>query len=155
MPRPRHQKGSLQIRKQGGQRKYVALWRDAQGERQFKTIGLVSRMKKSSAEEELARLVAPINERAIDPLVSDFVNGVYLAFCRENWKESTRSTTEQRLATHVLADLGTRRISELRRDLMQAWLKLKALEPNSHTGRANSHSLVAHLRWDLKPILFT
>lgn len=153
MPRPRNQKGSLQIRTQGGVKKYVALYYGPDGRREFKTIGSVSRMKKSTAEAELAKLVAPINERAHDPLVSDFIDGVYLPFCRQNWKESTRDTTEQRLRTHVTADLGERRISELRRDLLQKYLRGKADEPNKRTKALNSHSLVAHLRWDLKHIL--
>jgi integrase len=110
-------------------------------------------MLKTTAEQELAKLVAPVNEVSADPLVADFINGVYLPFCRETWKDSTRVTTEQRLRTHVIAEWGGKRVSDLRRDMMQKWLKLKASETNPRTQRPNSYSLVAHLRWDLKHVL--
>jgi integrase len=110
-------------------------------------------MHKTTAEQEIAKLVAPVNEVATDPTVASFVNGVYLPFCRQTWKESTRFTTEQRLRTHVVGDLGDKRISELRRETMQQWLGRKASELNPRTNRPNSYSLVAHLRWDLKHIL--
>jgi integrase len=153
MGRPRHQKGSLQIRKQGNRRVWVALYRDSAGIRRWKTLGLVSKMQKTTAEQEMAKLVAPVNEISGDPVVADFVNGVYLPFCRETWKDSTRETTEQRLRTHVVDELGEKRVSELRRDMMQQWLKRKASDINPRTNRLNSYSLVAHLRWDLKHIL--
>lgn len=153
MGRPRRQKGSLQVRTQGTRRVWVALYRDSAGIRRWKTLGLISKMKKTTAEQELAKLVEPVNERSSDPTVAEFVNGVYLPFCRETWKDSTRFTTEQRLRTHVLGELGQKRVSELRREMMQRWLKAKAAETNPRSKRPNSHSLIAHLRWDLKHIL--
>lgn len=153
MGRPRHQKGSLQIRKQGKRRVWVALYRDASGTRKWKTLGLVSKMNKTTAEQEMAKLVAPVNQVSEDPVLADFVNGVYLPFCRETWKDSTRETTEQRLRTHIVAGLGERRVTELKRMMLQEWLKKKATDTNHWTGRRNSHSLVAHLRWDLKHVL--
>jgi hypothetical protein len=153
MARPRRQLGSLQIRIQGGQKKYVALYYDAEGKRRFETIGLVSRMKKGTAEARLSELVAPINERGIDPPLKAFVDGVYLPFGRETWKASTAFTTEQRIRTHVVGDLGSKRISELRRQILQEWLTAKARTNNPRTERPASHSLIAHLRWDIKHIL--
>lgn len=153
MGRPRYQKGSLQIRKQGNRRVWVALYRDRAGVRRWKTLGLVAKMQKGTAEQEMAKLVVPLNEMSFDPMVSDFVNGVYLPFCRETWKDSTRETTEQRLRTHMVGELGEKRIAEMRREMMQQWLKRKASDINPRTNRPNSHSLVAHLRWDLKHIL--
>lgn len=153
MARPRRQRGSLQIRIQGGQKKYVALYYDAEGKRRFETIGLVSRMKKGTAEARLAELVAPVNARGFDPTVKAFIESVYLPFGRETWKASTAFTTEQRVRTHIVGEFGNKRVSELRRQFLQEWLTSKARTKNPRTERPASHSLIAHLRWDIKHIL--
>lgn len=56
--RKRFQKGSL--RKLG--KVWIAQWRE-DGHRRKKTLGLVSKMTKSAAEEEMAKILAPINAR--------------------------------------------------------------------------------------------
>ena len=141
----RNQKGSLQKRKQGKRQMWVALWWEGD-KRKFATIGQVSKMTKATAEQEMAKLVQPINIRPNIPTVAEYVNGVFLPFKRRAWKESTRDTTEQRLRTHLIADLGNRMVSDLKRDNMAEWLDEKAK-------KIVSKSLVAHLRWDLKAIL--
>ena len=118
----------------------MALYRDEKGSRRYKTLGMVSRMSKTTAEEELAKLVAPVNKAPNDPTLREYVNGVYLPFCREKWKSSTKQTSEQRLRTHLLADLGDISISRLRRDGMTAYLKEKLSEPNALTGKPNFYT---------------
>jgi integrase len=143
----RHQKGSLQIRKHGGIRKYVAFYYGADGKRVCVTIGQVSKMSKGQAEAKLAELVASVNARdERDPTLAEFLAAEYLPFKRRAWKSSTASTTEQRLRTHLQEDLGKLKISELRRGMMAEYLEGKA-------ARGLSHSLVAHLRWDFKAVL--
>ena len=81
-----------------------------------------------------------------NPTVAEFIATTFYPHKRRSWKDSTKSTTEQRINTHLVGDLGDKPISELRREAMATYLDEKAA-----SGR--SHSIVAHLRWDLKAIL--
>jgi len=147
MKRARRQKGSLQKRIQGGTVVWSALWRDESGSRRSFTIGRVSKITKSKAQEKLAELVAGVNAKeSPDPTLAEFIASAYLPAKRRERKESTRGTNEQRINTHLKRELGEKRISELRRELMAAFLESKAKA-------GHSYSLVAHLRWDLKAIL--
>jgi integrase len=145
--RTRRQKGSLQKRTQGGALVWVALYRDEAGSRRYYTIGKVSRMTKTAAEAKLAETVASVNSKDFpDPTLAEFIASAYFPHKRRNWKESTQGTPEQRINTHLVRDLEDKFISELRRELMAMYLEDKA-----KTGK--SHSLVAHLRWDLKAVI--
>lgn len=135
----RNQKGSMQKRKQGERQMWLALWWEGD-KRKFAPIGQVSKMTKATAEQEMAKLVQPINVRPNIPTVAEYVTGVFLPFKRRAWKESTPDTTEQRMRTHLIADLGDRMVSQLKPDSMAAWLDEKAK-------KLVSKSLVAHLRW--------
>src|ERR1700680_3753663 len=88
--RQRHQKGSLQIRKHGGRKMWVLLYRDG-NTRKYATLGQYSKLSKSEAEEKRDQLVAEANVRnakAPDPHITfgEFLGGVVLPFLRSKWK---------------------------------------------------------------------
>jgi hypothetical protein len=106
----RLQRGSLRQRKQGGVLKWFAsYWED--GQRKGKTLGRVSALSKTQAQQQLAKLLAPINERnninreAIT--FGRFVQHVALPIWERRWKESTQGTTISRIQLHLIKPLGT------------------------------------------------
>jgi integrase len=76
----------------------------------------------------------------------EFVNGTYLPFYRRKWKLSTKETNEARIRAHLTQLYEARTLASFRRDELQDMLDAKA-----HAGL--SHSVGAHLRWDLRQIL--
>jgi integrase len=148
MRRKRFQKGSLQTRKHGRHRVWVAFY--YVGEiRRCKTLGRQSQMSKSEAEAVLSAILREINAgRAATarPVYTfeQFVNEVYLPFGRRSWKESTAGTSEQIIKSHLVSEFGKVLLHALRREELQDFLDRKAL--------ALSASVVSHLRWFLNAI---
>lgn len=148
MHRQRHQKGSLQVRKHGGRKMWVLLYRDG-NTRKYATLGQYSKMSKAQAEEKRDELVAEANARnanTSDPRISfgDFLEGVALPFLRSRWKRSTAATTENRIQHHLKGEFGERRLTDLGLKELQSFLNVKAVKL--------SRSVVAHLRWDLRSV---
>jgi integrase len=73
-----------------------------------------------------------------------FINGVYLPFCRRSWKESTAGTSEQIVKSHLIPEFGNQLLHAIRREELQDFLDRKALDLSS--------SPVAHLRWFLSGV---
>src|SRR4051794_30452863 len=93
MRRKRFQKGSLQARKHGRHRVWVAFWWE-DGVRKCKMLGRQSQMTKAEAEAVLSALLRTINSGTAHTARPVFTFGqftaeVYLPFCRRGWKEST------------------------------------------------------------------
>lgn len=148
MRRKRYQKGSLQSRKHGRHRVWVAFWWEGEF-RQCKTLGRQSQMTKAEAEVVLSAILREINcgrAEAARPVYTfeQFVNEVYLPFCRRSWKESTAGTSEQIIQTHLISEFGKLLVHGVRREEMQDFLDRKARELSS--------SVVSHLRWFLNGI---
>ena len=148
MRRKRFQKGSLQARKHGRHRVWVAFWWE-DGSRRSKVLGLCSKMTKGEAESAMAAILHPINEgtaRGPRPVYTfgQFVEDVYLPHGRRGWKESTAGTSEQIIRKHLLPEFATDLLHTIRRDQLQDFLDRKAAEL--------SFSVVAHLRWFLNGI---
>lgn len=148
MRRKRFQKGSLQARKHGRHRVWVAFWWE-DGSRRSKVLGLCSKMSKGEAEAAMAAILQPINEgtsRGPRPVYTfgNFVENVYLPHGRRGWKESTAGTSEQIIEKHLLPEFGNNLLHTIRRDQLQDFLDRKAAEL--------SFSVVAHLRWFLNGI---
>ncbi len=146
--RQRHQKGSLQVRKHGGRKMWVLLYRDG-NTRKYATLGQYSKMSKTQAEEKRDQLVAEANARNAntpDPEITfgDFLDGVALPFLRSKWKRSTAATTENRIQHHLKGEFGERRLTDLGLKELQSFLNAKA--------ETLSRSVVAHLRWDLRSV---
>src|SRR5437879_4720079 len=99
MRRKRFQRGSLQDRKHGRHRVWVAFWWEG-GSRRCKLLGRQSQVSKAEAEVVLSAILRDINTgsaqvtRAVYTF-EQFVNDVYLPFGRRGWKESTAGTSEQ------------------------------------------------------------
>ena len=148
MRRKRFQRGSLQSRKHGRHRVWVAFWRE-DGIRQCKTLGRQSQMSRSEAEAALSAILRTVNCGAghaakIVYTFEQYVNDVYLPFCRRSWKESTAGTSEQIVKCHLVPEFGKTLLQGLRREQLQDFLELKALDLSS--------SVVSHLRWFLNAI---
>jgi integrase len=148
MRRKRFQKGSLQARKHGRHRVWVASWWE-DGSRRSKVLGLCSKMTKGEAEAAMAAILQPINEgtaRGPRPVYTfgQFVEDVYLPHGRRGWKESTAGTSEQIIRKHLLPEFANDLLHTIRRDQLQDFLDRKAAEL--------SFSVVAHLRWFLNGI---
>lgn len=150
MRRRRYQKGSLQARRHGTRRVWVVQYYDAEGHHRYHTLGRMSDMTKSQAQEGQVAFMRTINggecqTQEIRPvLISEFVNQVYLPFQRGKWKDSTKGTSENRIKAHIIADLGNCQLESLTLTGLQAYLDKKA--------EVYSFSMVDHLRWDLSSI---
>jgi integrase len=150
MRRRRYQKGSLQARRHGKKRVWVVQYYDAAGHHRYHTLGRMADLNKSQAEQKQVQFIRTINGGEGGPqevrpvLVSEFVSQIYLPFQRGKWKGSTKETSEQRIRTHILQELGDQQMEVLTPSTLQAFLESKA--PTS------SFSLVDHLRWDLSSI---
>lgn len=148
MRRKRFQKGSLQDRKHGRYRVWVACyWED--GSRRSKVLGRCSQMGRGEAEAALSAVLQPINSgvaRGPRPLYTfeQFIENVYLPFCRRSWKESTAGTSEQIVKTHLIPEFGKHLLPAIQREELQNFLDGKAVELSS--------SPVGHLRWFLNAI---
>lgn len=146
--RKRFQKGSLQVRKHGKHRVWVAMWWE-DGGRRSKVLGRHSQMGKGEAEAAVSAILQPINSGVVhgsNPVCTfeHFIEEVYLPFCRRSWKESTNGTSEQIIKTHLKSALGHRLLGAIRREELQDFLDRKALTLSS--------SPVKHLRWFLNAI---
>jgi hypothetical protein len=145
--RRRNQKGSLQLRKQGGVWVWLGMWREGE-HRRTKTLGQKSQMTKTDAREKLDKILTPLNakhEQTDRMQFGVFVRDVYYPFCRRKWKRSTRITTEDRMNRHLIAELGGLELRNVNRVALQDLLDRKA-------GGGLSFSVVGHLRWDLRHI---
>jgi integrase len=145
MRRRRFQKPK--IRNTGGY--WIAQYRDLDGRKRKVSLGPVAKTKKFEAEKKLSGLLEPLNAAATEPgadiLLGAFVRHIYLPFYRRKWKTSTAYSNEGRITLHLLGDLEERPLSTFSRDELQHFLDQKA-------DRGVSHSVAAHLRWDLRQI---
>jgi integrase len=147
--RRRYQNGSLQKRKCGKAWCWVGFWWE-EGSRRGKTLGKCIDLTKGDAQLALADLLKPINVEAAKPIerrwtIRELIDEAYIPYCRRKWKESTAETTEDRIQFHIVRDLGKLEIRTVTREILQRYLERK-----SKSGL--SHSVVHHLRWDLRAI---
>ena len=148
MRRKRFQKGSLQSRKHGKHRVWVAFWYE-DGERRCQTVGRNSQMSRAEAEVVLSSILRDINSgtsKTTKPVYTfkQFVEDVYLPFCRRSWKESTAGTSEQTISSHLIPEFGKNLLHAIRREDLQDFLDRKAEDLSA--------SVVAHLRWFLNAV---
>lgn len=106
-------------------------------------------MGRAEAQSRLAEILQPINAGPVEPAeaemtLKEFVEGVYLPFYRVKWKRSTATTNEQRVKVYLIPTYGERPLSSFNREEFQTFLNQKA--------QTYSHSIVAHLRWELRQI---
>ncbi|MCH8268868.1 MAG: site-specific integrase [Acidobacteria bacterium] len=146
--RQQYQHGYLQKKARAEGAVWIGRWRE-DGKRKSVILGLCSTMTKSKARSKLDDILAPLNAHAgrgsHEMTVQEYIEGVYLPFGRRRWKDSTKGTTEQRISTHIAADLGGRLLRSVTRDDLQSFLDAKA-------AAGLSFSVVDHLRWDLNSI---
>jgi integrase len=126
---------------------WVAQFRDLEGRKRKVSFGPVSETKKADAERNLARILEPINTAAGEQTPAlefgAFVRQVYLPFYRRKWKASTTGCNQGRIGLY-LSEFERDSLKSFSRDKLQAFLDRKAV--------GLSHSIVSHLRWDLRQI---
>ena len=138
MRRKRFQKGSLQVRTHGRHRMWVACyWQD--GSRRSKVLGRCSRMGKGEAEAALSAILQPINSgmaQGPKPLytLGQFINLVYLPFCRRSWKDSTAGTSEQIVKTHLIPEFGKQLLPAIQREELQGLVERQRAELREKKG---------------------
>jgi integrase len=154
----RAQRGNVRKRKSGGVWTWLGEWRDGE-KHHSKTLGKVAAMTKAEAQEELAKIVQPVNEQrgAVEYTLQGFARQVVFPWYERSWKPSTAMTTEDRVDHHILKELGNQKLTALNRTVLQDFLDHKATEHRKPTkdgkkGDLLSHSTLAHLRWDLRQI---
>ena len=141
--RKRYQHGSL--RKVG--RSWVAQWWE-NGRRRKETLGYAQGMSRAQAQIALAAKLAPLNQAKLQSTPTrfgEFVDMLFLPFYRRKWKESTASTTEERIRHHLVNRYKERHLTTFTRTQLQDFLDEKA-------DQGLSTSTVDHLRWDLKQV---
>lgn len=142
MRKSRHQRGS--VKKQRG--RWVAMWW-VDGSRKSRVIGFVKDLTKSDARAVVDGIVKQTNAKRDQSRVwqfGEFVTEVYFPYYSRKWKPSTRENNVNRVSVHLVANLGDRELSSLKRDELQDLLDGKA--------KRLSFSVVDHLRWDLKQV---
>ena len=111
--------------------------------------GRFQRPESPSPRPRLADILAPINSRLGAPCAElsfdDFIQQIYLPFYTRKWKRSTTMTNVDRIRNHLMAEFSGRALDSFDREMLQSFLDRKATA-------GLSHSVVAHLRWDLKQI---
>ncbi len=128
--------GSLQVR---GNR-WIGLYY-VHGKRKFRTLGPVT-LSRRAAQALLDDIIeADNNEQAKDWRFMEFTNNIVFPLLRGKWKPSTAFTTEERFRLYLYPHIGNEPLKALDRARLQALLA-------DHAKRL-SHSVVAHLRWDL------
>lgn len=142
----RRQDGSLQKRKRCGVWKWMALWWE-DGHRKARTLGTCNAMTKAEAQDELNKIIQPVNEAtgSVEFSLQGFARQVVFPWYERKWKASTAQTTEDRIDHHVLKALGNRPLSSFTRQTLQDFLDAKARE-------GLSHATLSHLRWDLNQL---
>jgi integrase len=147
--RRRYQNGSLQKRKCGKHWAWVGFWWEGSS-RRGKTLGKCADMTKGDALSALSELLKPVNVEAAKPVerrwtLKELIDEAYIPYCRRKWKESTAETTEDRIQYHLVRDMGKLEIRHITREMLQRYLEKK-------TKSGLSHSVVHHIRWDLRAI---
>lgn len=126
--------------------RWVAQWRDESGRPRKRTLGLVQEMTEKKARKAIVEPINAIRLGLPSALTfKTFAGKTYLPFYQRKWKQSTFDTKENRLQVHLLEEFGSRALKDLTRAELQDFLDRKA--------ECLSHSVVAHLRWDLRQIL--
>jgi len=130
---------------------WIAQYRDLGGTKRKVSLGPVKAIRKSDAEERLAKILEPINSRRAEPSpdmkFGAFVRQIYLPFYSRKWKGSTTETNADRVQHHLVSEFEDRPLGSFHRgrDEFQDFRDRKA-------GAGLSYSMVAHLRWDSRQI---
>jgi integrase len=142
--RKRYQQGS--VTKSSDGRYWIGKYRDG-GKHKTKLLGKIRKMSKADAQENfsgLMRQLRPDVSVSSDVKLGDFVENVFLPFCRKRWKRVTDEARTDSITRHIVGSFGSRLLSSIKRDECQSFL-----DDRKHLAR----TMVDHLRWDIKQIL--
>jgi hypothetical protein len=130
---------------------WIAQFRDLGGTKRKVSLGPAKKTRKHDAEVMPAKILEPINARCLEPspemTFGQFVRQIYVPFYSRKWKESTRETNWDRVRYHLVSVYEERLLVSFSRsrDELQDLLDEKAKA-------GLSHSVVDHLKWDLRQI---
>lgn len=102
-------------------------------------------MTKSEARDILAEIIRNLPPHSDKLTLGTFLDRDFFPVFNRRWKPSTRSTTSNRIESHIKKSLGPRALSEITRAELQGFIDSKA-------AAKLSHSVIKHLRWDLNQI---
>ncbi len=148
----RFQNPTPQEREIGGVKKWYVQYRDADGRKRSRVLGLRSKMSESEARVAVTALLQPFNVGIQKPSPSptpatfrSYVEDVFIPVKREKWKEgSSDETAIQQIRRHLIPELGETVLRTVERRDLQAILDRKSQDLST--------SVVAHLRWTLNSI---
>lgn len=152
MRKRRFQKGALRDIIQGTRKVWRLQWYDATGTRRSRTLGLCSQMSRRTAETVRSQMMLAINEsqnvrRAVTEItLGEFIEQNYFKHKEAVWKESSKSTTTDRIDRHIVEPLRHVLVTEASRTTLQELLDKKAEE-------GLGKSMLDHLRFDLRDII--
>jgi integrase len=123
---------------------WLGLWRE-NGHRRSTILGKRSQLSKSEARAKLAGLLStrPVSTGPVT--LGAFLASTFFPLYVRTWKESTRGTSMNRIASHIGKEYGARALESITREELQLFLDAKA-------AAKLSYSVVRHLRWDLRQI---
>ncbi len=101
-------------------------------------------MSKTEAQAKFAEIIKPQEDIPAEVTVEDFVENVFLSFCRKRRKPITSVSRTDSIKRHIVGAFGKRLLSSLKRDELHQFL-----DDRKHL----ANSMVDHLRWDIKQIL--
>ena len=151
MRKRRYQAGSLNAVRQGNRKVWRLQYYDTAGIRRSRTLGLCSELSRREAQAIRSKTMLAFNEAydarkpSVDITLAEFVKRDYIPYKEKRWKQSSRSTTVDRIERHVCGSIGLVLVSELTRARLQAFLDAKATE-------SLGKSMLDHLRFDLRDI---
>jgi integrase len=144
--RKRYQQGSVTKSTDG--RYWVGKYR-VDGKHKTKLLGKCrghGKISKTEAQERLVEILRPLSDATAqsDITLKNFVEDVFLPFCRKRWKPITDQARTDSITRHICGTFGDRALASLKRDELQAFL-----DDRKHL----AITMVDHLRWDIKQIL--
>ncbi|MBZ5673936.1 MAG: tyrosine-type recombinase/integrase [Acidobacteriia bacterium] len=145
----RYQNPTPKIISVGGVNKWYVQYRNAEGKKRSKTLGLESKMTASQLQAAVSAILAPINAgltqtRTRSYTIENYVETVFIPVQRRGWKGSSAITAIQQIRFHLTSELGNRPLEKIQREELQLLLDRKA--------ECLSQSVVGHLRWFLNAI---
>src|SRR5262245_29578871 len=140
--RRRFQAGSLRKTPDGYWRAFYREYSPEGARQKAKILGRIDKVTKAQAKEKLADILRTVNQVQVGPdvTVKAFVENVFYAVKKREWKASTKQTTPDRIDGHIVKVFGHRELRSLQREELQDFL-----DDRKHL----SFSTVDHLRWDL------
>ena len=147
--RKRYQRGCVRKVKHGRRWVWIGKYYE-NGIGRTRVLGRCAELTEGGAWAKMQEYLRPLNElaglrHALPTNFRAYVSTVFLPQRRKKWKDSTDTTTTERIETHLFPAFEDFDLSDLTRDRLQRFLDDKVRD-------GLSRSVVSHLRWDLNAV---